>query len=288
MTKKTRKLSKSNLASLWTTLRRVAGLRWVRGLAIAVLLIAPSAVAYVTATSSPNILPANTMGNMYLQPGQLNLATGKPVLVTVRIEPGTPIDTVTATLAYDTQALTYTAVSYADSPFTTQIPATTSSSRVTVQSAKFGDTAVTNDSVVAILTFTAQRDGITTIDLTGDAARAGVATHPTMNGKVVPVTSNAKQGGNNAASQASPDAARASAPVVTSSIPGATPVRNVLTTLGMSGTKATAVAPVLMITLVVAALAVCGGVYYQRRIRAHRALAHQRIEITPGGKHEHH
>lgn len=262
-----RKLFTGRIAALTRSksVRRVAA-----SVTVLSLLAVPPLVAYVS-TTEPIVLSSSTQGNLYLAANELSLTAGKAATATIRIEPGTPIDTVTATLRFDQAKLAYSSVAYTDSPFTTQVPATSTDSSVTVQAAKFGGPTVSSDAVIATVTFMAKQSGVTTLGLSGNAARAGVATNPLVNG--------ARAGGQQAGT---PALAVSQAPVSESnnpgsssqapdtSLPGAAPVRELLKSLGMTSAKARAVAPVLTLSLTLVGLGSIGYLVYSRVIQPHR------------------
>ena len=122
-------------------------------------------------------------GNLYYLTSKYgSIDKGSDITYTVRLAPETPVDTVTATLSYDASKLTYKSVSYKDSPFSTQIPAINKAGSLMIQSAKFHGN-VTQDSFVASVVFTATESGSPEVKLAGNAALAGIATNPTINGK---------------------------------------------------------------------------------------------------------
>lgn len=129
---------------------------------------------------------AESVADIYLQPATKSVTKGSEVQFAVRITTDQPVDTITASVQFDTAALTYKKARYTDSPFSSQIPAIVGDNTVTVQAAKLGGENVKGDAFVAELTFTAKKD--TTVNPTvsaGNAALAGVATNPTLQGKVV-------------------------------------------------------------------------------------------------------
>lgn len=126
--------------------------------------------------------PAGT-GNLYVTERSVSKEANQEVTYTVRINPITTVDTVTATLSYDPNDLTFKSVDYKDSPFTVQVPAIKEKSSVTIQAAQFNG-AIKKDSLFARVTFQATRSGNHSVTLSaGNAAHAGVATYPALNGK---------------------------------------------------------------------------------------------------------
>ncbi|QQS20308.1 hypothetical protein IPL85_02580 [Candidatus Saccharibacteria bacterium] len=240
-------------------------------MAFLTILVMPSLVVYMTTSESQQVLPATSMGNMYLAPEAPQAKQGDPLAVNVRIEPGTPIDTVVARLQFNPDQLTYTSVSYQNSPFATQIPIVVTSNRVTVESAKFGNGPVTADSLIAQVTFTAKQTGVAELTLSGDAAYAGVATHPTIMGEVVPITTS----NSTPASAGQPVTGVARQTETASRTTASAPVqltKSLLTSIGLSEYKAAAVAPVLAICLGVCVASGFGYALYRFLARRRRVL----------------
>lgn len=130
-------------------------------------------------------------GNIYVTPPKAAIHKDDEVRAVIRITPNTPIDTVTATVQYDEDAFTYKTASYSGSPFSSQIPAIVKGTTITVQSAKFGGSTVDDDALVATLTFVAKKDNAAMPKITyGNAAHAGLATDPTVEGQVVSEATN--------------------------------------------------------------------------------------------------
>lgn len=144
------------------------------------------AVGLVVVQSEKNVPVNASGGDIYLTSYSLQAAKGQAVPFTVRVNPGAKVDAVTATVQFNADDLEYTSVSYETSPFTTQIPALSHSPKVTVQAARMGGETVVSDSLVAVLTFTAKKDGTHTVALSeGNAAYNGMATNPLLAGKAV-------------------------------------------------------------------------------------------------------
>lgn len=126
--------------------------------------------------------PQDKSGNLYYLTSQSSKA-GKDSDITysIRFSPGEPVDTVTASLDYDPNKLTYKSVSYEDSPFNTQIPEIKETGSITIQSAQFNGN-ITQDSFVASIVFTPLGHVLPSdVKLSGNAAHAGIATNPTIN-----------------------------------------------------------------------------------------------------------
>lgn len=214
--------------------------------------------------------PATT-GNIYLASKTAAAKTGEDVSFVVRISPGTTIDTVTATASYDSNVLTFKKATYADSPFSSQIPATQKGNTLTVQAAKLGGKGIKDDSYIATLVFTAKKQGTVNLKLIdGNAALAGVATHPTIDGKVVetpPSTVTASgsgsQSGGNSPATTSPAIFR--------------PAQALLSAVGLSTTTAARVAPWLtglVICIVLAAVTLVVLLIYRHRRNNKKESSH--------------
>ncbi|MBL8121556.1 hypothetical protein JNM87_02295 [Candidatus Saccharibacteria bacterium] len=237
---------------VWAKLRRNP--KAFTSVVVAVLVV-PTLLAYVFADKS-YVLPATSMGNIYTQPAAVSMKKGDSVKLALRIEPGTPIDTVTVGVGYDSSELQYKSVSYAESPFSTQIPATSAPAKVTVQSAKFGGDPVSADSLVATLSFAALKDGTPRLVLSGNAARAGVATNPTLNGQAVTIDGEVLPKGATGGKIATRSAATSSSPA---------PIeftKNLLEKLGLPEYRAASMAPILFITVAGGGLVAVGYFVY--------------------------
>lgn len=158
-------------------------------------LLAAAIVAVVVAVGLQQPLPAKT-GDIYLTEKSATVKKDGDVSFTLRITPGTAIDTVTATLSYDKSLLQYVKATYTDSPFGSQIPAAARDDSVTIQAAKLGGQTVDSDAFIATISFKGLKDGTARPTLTaGNAARAGEATHPTLAGKIVEASDSASGSG---------------------------------------------------------------------------------------------
>ncbi len=146
---------------------------------IALVLIAYSVGLVLTLLQKGSL--AHT-GNLYYSASNHGrVDKGSDISYTIRLAPGTAVDTITATLNYDPAKLAYKSVSYRDSPFNVQIPAVSKTGSLMIQSAKFNG-LVTQDSFVASVVLTSLDGGLPSVTFTGNAARAGIATNPSING----------------------------------------------------------------------------------------------------------
>jgi hypothetical protein len=203
-------------------------------------------------------------GNMYIAALTQSIAKSEEVRVAVRISPGTRVDTVTASVTYDTDSLTYIKAVYTDSPFTTQIPAKTSGNTVTVQSAKLGGGVVEADALIATLLFTSKKDGASLPMLVyGNAAYAGTATSPTIAGKKADESKNPLTTAQQTATTALGTAAQQD-----SSTPALfVPFKNLLQSLGTDASTARNAAPWLagiLLSIVLTGAGIAAWFLYKR------------------------
>jgi len=95
-------------------------------------------------------------GSIYLSPATTNVVQGKPVALSLRINPGGNVDAVQATVTYDPTKLQFVSVSNTGSPFTDTLQQTsTTGSIVLAYSVGIGAASVNTDSLIATLNFTA-------------------------------------------------------------------------------------------------------------------------------------
>jgi len=152
--------------------------KWRKPLSILTVI---AVVAVSGATWLMNVASA-AGGQLYTSASSSTVTPGGTVSVNVRINPGTPTDTVNVVLNYDASKMTYASVSYAGSPFDQHFGFSASGGQVTFAAAILGN-SVSSDSLVAQINFTASASGsgTTSFNLTGsNAAYAGSATNPTF------------------------------------------------------------------------------------------------------------
>lgn len=217
--------------------------------------------------------PAST-GNAYLEKPTISAKKDETVKYAVRITPGTHIDTVTATVKYDKQRLSFQKAEYTNSPFSSQIPATTADNTITVQSAKLGGETISTDALIAVLVFKAEQSGSQTVTLVdANAARAGIATNPTVMGKIIDrpsATSGASAQGSASADTVSDSNASPLAKVVS---PVTEPIASLLQAAGVSpGTAKRAAIWVvgLLFCAILAAIVVVGRIIYKKKHTANK------------------
>ena len=207
-------------------------------------------------------VPASS-GNIYTDTPSAQIKSGEKLSLAVRISPGAEVDTVTASVTYDKGALAYSKATYTDSPFSSQIPAATKDNTVTVQSAKLGGQTVKSDSLIAVLEFTASKDSPSLPMLVyGNAARAGIATNPTVMGRA------ADESKNPFAAPTSGTAVTGESDATSAESPAFEPIVGALKSIGVSDDAARMIAPwivVAVVTMLIAVSVVGGFIYYRRR-----------------------
>jgi hypothetical protein len=98
---------------------------------------------------------AATAAQFYVNPASSTVDIGQTFTVAVRINPGTTVDTVDATLTYDPAVLQFVSADASSSPFATEVALTGGSGSVHLARAVLAPATVTSDALVANLTFTA-------------------------------------------------------------------------------------------------------------------------------------
>lgn len=147
-------------------------------------------VSFIVAFASLLALQAQaaSAGQLYLTTASTTVQQGSTVSLAVRLTPGVAVNTVTATVSFDSSKLSYQGVSYGGSPFTTPLPSTINSGSITIGGVRLGDT-VTSDALVGNVTFIARAgSGSTTVGLTGNAANQGAYTNPAVVGTTLKFT----------------------------------------------------------------------------------------------------
>ncbi|TAH34822.1 hypothetical protein EYC59_02795 [Candidatus Saccharibacteria bacterium] len=117
---------------------------------------------------------------LYLTPGSTIVSPNSTITVDVRANPGTPIDAVEATIAYNPSFFKYLSTDTTGSVFPVELPTTTTSTSVTVTRGIFLPDTVKSDSLVARVTFKVlARTTVTTLKLTGNMTYQGAYVTPT-------------------------------------------------------------------------------------------------------------
>lgn len=128
---------------------------------------------------------------MYISPATSNVTTGSDVTVTIRVNPGTAINAVDATITFDKTKLQFKSIDSSASAFALEGSATGSNTTGTVNVARaISGGTVTSDVEVAKVTFTAisTASASTSLQLTGSAVNAGTAVTLSYTGSTISIT----------------------------------------------------------------------------------------------------
>jgi len=136
-----------------------------------------------------NTVPVAAAANqLYLSPASVTVQKDDSFSVSLRVNPGTAIDTVTASIGFDSSQLTLQGVDCSGSPLTAFPSCPTSGNPVSITSYIPGG-SVTTDSFIARLTFKAvASSGTGTITLSGDVAAGGNSLGASASNSVVSFT----------------------------------------------------------------------------------------------------
>lgn len=131
---------------------------------------------------------ASAIGQLYLSPSSSSVQNGNNVIVSIRVDPGTSIDGVETKITYDQSKLQYVSTSDSGSAFTFATLTSGGNGTVDVWRGIFG--AVTDDSLVARVTFKALAgSGSTTLNLSGYSTWGGNSLGTTTGSSTVTFTS---------------------------------------------------------------------------------------------------
>lgn len=138
-----------------------------------------------------SLLPAQVLaatGVIYISPSHTSVQKGKEFTVALRINPGTSVDSVQATVNYGTSSLQF--VSLSVGAFSTCVQDSGGGGAVTYSCAKLGG-STSSDSLIGDITFKALAgSGSTTLGVSNaNAARSGSYTNPSSSGGTVSFTS---------------------------------------------------------------------------------------------------
>ncbi len=119
-------------------------------------------------------------GSLYISPTTSNVLINNNFDVTVRLTPGTTVDGVQLSIAYDTTKLQFVSIDSTGSPFDSTLQQTGGSGTVSIAQGNLSG-GVTTDALVAKVTFKALAGtGSGTLTLTGNATKTGAYTNPTV------------------------------------------------------------------------------------------------------------
>lgn len=133
---------------------------------------------------------ANAAGSMYLAPSSASVQINTNITLSLRINPGTPVTVVQATVNFDSQKLAYVGVDASGSHFDTNVQQTVGSNSVTIARAKLDPAGVGYDALIANITFKAVAgSGSSVVSLSGaNAAFDGAYTNPGTSGSTISFT----------------------------------------------------------------------------------------------------
>jgi hypothetical protein len=126
---------------------------------------------------------------LYLSPSSTTIQSGSNFTVAVRLSPVSSVDSVQATLTYDSTRLQFVSIDTTNSAFPVELVATGGSGKVDIQRGIFAPASVSADALVANVTFTAlSATSSTALNLTGNTAYQGAYLNPGMTSATVTVT----------------------------------------------------------------------------------------------------
>lgn len=131
-----------------------------------------------------------SIGNIYLSPASPSVANGANTTLNLRIDPGTAVTAVQATINFDPTRLEFVSIDYSGSPFTSTIEETIGANSVRVVRAIINPAGVNTDSLVASVVFNALvASGTSPVTLSNaNAVYNDVYTNPSTTGAVVTFT----------------------------------------------------------------------------------------------------
>lgn len=128
-------------------------------------------------------------GVVYLSPGSSSLQSGSSETLSLRINPGTTVDGVQATVSFNASSLRLNSVDTSGSPFSAQLQKTVGTSSFTVALGNLSG-GVSTDSLIATFNVTAlTSSGSATLSVTGaNATSGGSYTNPSASGATIAFT----------------------------------------------------------------------------------------------------
>ncbi len=136
--------------------------------------------------SLPAAVFATSTGEVYLSPASTSVTIGNQISLALRVNPGTSIDTVQATVNFNSSYLSFISSSTSGSPFSC-LADSVSSTSVGITCYLTGST-VSSDSLIKTLTFNSLSTGTANLSITGaETASAGTPYYPTVAGASVTI-----------------------------------------------------------------------------------------------------
>ena len=154
------------------------------------------AITLIILLVMPGIVLATTTGEIYLSPASTSVTVSNQITLALRVNPATPIDTVQATVNFNSSYLSFVSDNSSGSPFTC-LGDNVSSSSVSVTCYLTGST-VSSDSLIKNLTFSTLTTGSTNLSISGaETASAGTPYYPAVAGASVSINPAPTQTQNN-------------------------------------------------------------------------------------------
>lgn len=128
--------------------------------------------------------------SMYISPASASVAMNSTITVALRINPGTPVTVVQATVNFNPAQLEYVSINTSASPFDTNVQQIVGASSITISRAKLDPSGIGADSLITEITFRAlQSSGTSTLTLSdANAAFDGSYTNPSTSGGTITFT----------------------------------------------------------------------------------------------------
>ena len=147
-------------------------------------LVAALFASLITSMLQTRVMAA---GSIYLTPASQTTVVNNNLTVNLRINPGTPVTVVQATVNFDPAKLQYVSINSSNSPFDASVQQTVGGSSIQISRAKLDANGISTDSLIASITFKAlPSSGSSSITLSNaNAAFNGTYTNPGASGATV-------------------------------------------------------------------------------------------------------
>lgn len=127
-------------------------------------------------------------GSIYLSPASSTVNANDTFTVALRVNPGTTVDAVDATITYDPNVLQFVSIDTSASVFPVALASSGGNGKVYIARGNFTPTGVLPDSLVAAVNFKAvTASSSSALSLAGNLTYAGAYTNPTVTGATVTV-----------------------------------------------------------------------------------------------------
>lgn len=160
------------ISSMKSKLRNLSKKQMFVGASFALAFVGIGAWTLITTFAAPY--------ELYISPGSGEVSKGQEFDVSLRIDPGTNVDGVTATISYDASILEFVAIDASNSAFPVSLEQIGGAGAVVITRGIFAPSVVGSDSLVANITFRAlaASSSPSVIGLSGNASYAGSYTNP--------------------------------------------------------------------------------------------------------------